>query len=159
MHVRSNMAVLEEMMRVSKPGGLIASREMIGAASRLEPETDILKFAWQAFTRLIEANGGHPDMGKKLKRGLLDSGIEIVRATASFECYSDDDDIEFFRDLALGWFCAPDTVEAAKRAGLATQEQFEGWRRDLDAWGSHPAAFATIAWGETVARKPTVPAL
>ena len=118
------MAVLDEMMRVLKQEGLIASREMIGAASLLEPETHSLNSAWQAFTRLVEANGGHPDMGKQLKRVLLDSGFENVRATASFECYSDADDVEFYRDLALGWFCAPDTVETAKRAGLATQEQF-----------------------------------
>ena len=158
MHVRDNMAVLDEIMRVLKPEGTIASREMIGTASLLEPETESLRSAWQTFTRPIEANGGHPDMGKQLKSVLQDSGFENVRATASFECYSDDDDVEFFRDLALGWFCAPDTVEAAKRAGLATQEQFDGWRRDLDAWASRPGAFAAIAWGKAVARKPTGPA-
>ena len=157
MHVPDTGSVLRETLRVLKPGGLIAGREMIGAGSCLEPETEGLRGAWQAFMRLVQANGGHPDMGKQLKQTFLDAGFGEVRASASFDCYSDREEIAFFHGLAIGWFFSPDTVNAACAAGLATREQFDAWRVEIDAWSRQPGAFAATAFGEAIGRKPRLP--
>ena len=150
MHVPDTKAVLAEVHRVLKPGGIISSREMFVDSSFLEPE---LSGGWDTFSKLITANGGHPQMGKELKREFLEAGFSDISAGVSFEPFVTDEDIDFLHDFIIGWFFAPGTVEAATKYGLATEEQFNDWRTLLDQWRETPGALAGFAWGEAVGRK------
>ena len=154
MHVPDTQATLAEVRRVLKPRGIVSSRELISASSFFEPELDDLRGAWTTFSNLLEANGGHPQMGKELKRTFLEAGFSDIHASTSFESYSTTEDIDFLHGFSIGWFFSPDTVEAATKHGLASQEQFDGWRRMLDQWKDTPGAFAALAWGEAIGRKP-----
>ena len=51
-----------------KPGGILANRELICDPSFMEPSSEGLAGGWDTFTNLLAANGGHPQMGKELKR-------------------------------------------------------------------------------------------
>ena len=62
-------------------------------------------------------------------------------------------DIVFFYSVATGWFLSPQVIGAAIKSGLATQEQFDRWRADLDEWKSNPAASGAVPFGECVAFK------
>lgn len=154
MHVPHTRAVLAEVKRVLKPGGLISGRELIGSSSFAEPELGGLSDVWRTFLGLLEANGAHPEMGKELKRALLEAGFTGIHASASFESFSTAEDVAFFHASAGGWFFSSDTVETAEKHGLATREQFENWRRMMDEWKESPGAFAAIAWGEALGRRP-----
>ena len=152
-HVPDTRAALDEIRRVLKPGGLISCRELIGESSFSEPAAD-LREAWSLFTRLIEANGGHPQMGKELKARLIEAGFTDVAATASFETFSTPEDIAFFYGLVVDWFFSPKLMAAATMYGLATHEQFEKWRASHDAWRDAPGAVGATAFGEAIATKP-----
>ncbi len=150
MHVPDTKAVLAEVRRVLKPGGIISSREMFVDSSFLEPE---LSGGWETFSRLITANGGHPQMGKELKRAFLEAGFSDISTGVSFEPFVTDEDIDFLHGFIVGWFFAPGTVEAATKYGLATEEQFNDWRALLDQWREDSGALAGFAWGEAIGRK------
>ena len=77
MHVPDTSTTLSEVKRVLKPGGIIASREFILDSSFLEPGTEYTADAWATFGNLLQANGGHPQMGKELKHKLIEAGFPI----------------------------------------------------------------------------------
>jgi len=150
MHAPDTVAVLAEARRVIKPGGIISSREMFVDSSFLEPS---MKDGWETFAKLIEANGGHPQIGRELKRLFIEAGFRDISSSVSFEPFCTDEDIDFLHGFITGWFFAPDTVSAATKHGIATKEQFDEWRRGLDEWRDTPGALAAFAWGETTGRK------
>lgn len=154
MHVPDTRSVLAEVRRVLKPGGIVSGREMIGDATFFEPEVGDLAEAMETFLNLLRANGGHPQMGKELKRVFLEAGFSDIRAGASFETYTTAEDIHFYHSFAGGWFFSPATVDVVVKHGLASRERIDDWRRMLDEWRDSQGAMGAVAWGEAIARKP-----
>ncbi len=151
MHIPDTTALLAEIRRVLKPGGLFATRDMIGSASFMTPHFGTLDSAFRTFERLLTGNGGHPQMGKEIKSLLQDAGFVDIRASASFEVFSAPEDVTFWHKFVQEWYLSDHIVESAIQFGIATQEQFDVWRTSLDQWKNHPGAFGALAWGEAIA--------
>ena len=154
MHIPDTEGTLSEVMRVLKPGGVLASREMVSAASFVGPEAAVDPVAWATFAKLIGARGGHPNMGRNLKDVFVKAGFVDVEASASFDFFSTPEDVAFFHVFVNQWFLSDEVVGPAVQFGLATAEQFEKWRGDMDRWDGDPGAVAAVAFGEAIGFKP-----
>lgn len=153
-HVPETQAVLAEAKRVLKPGGLVSVREWILDGSFLAPDFEVTYDAWATLAELMIADDGHPNIGRDLKRHLLEAGFTDVRPTASFTSYTTTEDVDYISRVIEGWFLSADVRAAATAYGVATQQQLNNLEQALKRWIGHPGAFGAVAYGECIAYKP-----
>ena len=154
MHVPNTAAVLSEVKRVLKPGGIIACREMICESAFTYPEFGIMRRSWDMFEDLVVADDGHPQMGKELKGRLLEAGFADIRMSASYSLYSSPEAIASIYRLISQWLLSPEIAEAAIKYGAASKSLVNDLQAAYDRWKDHPGALFAFAYGEAIGRKP-----
>ena len=154
MHIPDTMAALAEIKRVLKTGGILGARELIGDASFIEPDIGNLNRAPAVFSAVLIANDGHPQMGKELRARFSEAGFVDIESTGSFQSFGSPSDIAVFTGLLINYVFAPPIAEQAFSHGIATREELDEWRDAAVVWKDHPGAFAALAHGEAIGRKP-----
>ena len=75
-HLDDPVAVLQEMARVTRPGGVVAVVDTDDGSLMVHPEPDGFAELIEASARSQQARGGDRNVGRKLKDLLLQAGLE-----------------------------------------------------------------------------------
>lgn len=151
-HVGDPVAVLREMARVTRPGGLLAVRDADYEAMTWAPAQPGLTQWLDLYRGAARGAGGEPDAGRHLLRWAHEAGLSEVTASASVWCFADDEAREWW-----GGQWQRRAVESSFRDEVLAQglgdehaiaEVVEGWR----AWTQSPDGWFVVVHGEVLAR-------
>ena len=153
-YVPEPSAALSEARRVLKPGGILFCHEMIIDSSFAYPDHEVLERGWQIFADLLQADDGHPQMGKELSRRLQDSGFADIQLSMTFETYAEAHEFDSFFHLVKDWFLSPEIAGPAQQYGVGEEAELQRLSEQMDIWRATRGAFAAIAFGQAIAVKP-----
>ena len=149
-YIPDTAAALSEARRVLKQGGVLHCREMIISSSFTFPENEDLNRGWEIFSDLLQADDGHPQIGKELQIHLEKAEFTNLQVSPTFETYSGPEGVDLFYRLVKGWFLSDEITNAAKAYGTAVDEDFIRLVKSLETWRHQPGAVASIAFGRVL---------
>jgi ubiquinone/menaquinone biosynthesis C-methylase UbiE len=153
-HLREPAAALREMLRVVRPGGLVAVRDVDwGTVSYWPPDPWLDRFVETHFKTWYR-NGGEPRMGRRLRALFNAAGVADLQVTASVWCYATPSEtIEWGESYAERLLTSPMGSRPVEY-GFATREDLEAMAAAFRAWAVHPDAFWAFTHVAALARKP-----
>jgi ubiquinone/menaquinone biosynthesis C-methylase UbiE len=140
-HLRERGAALGEMLRVVRPGGLVAVREVDWSTAAYWPRDPWIDRFIETHLRTWYRNGGEPQVGRQLRALFNAAGVARLQITASVWCYATrDETVEWGESYADRLLTSP-MGERAIEYGYASRSEVESMASAFRAWGAHPDAF------------------
>ncbi|KAJ3152188.1 hypothetical protein HDU89_001407 [Geranomyces variabilis] len=153
-HVSDPICALREMHRVTKPGGIVAVREVDFAGTVWYPAVEGLPEWLALYSRVARANGGEPDAGRRLHAWARAAGFDPIKIAKSSSTwtYSTEAEVAWWSKLWAERTLASDFAKTALAKGVATQEQLEAVSKTWREWGAREDPWFALLNGEIIAR-------
>lgn len=152
-HLKEPAAALREMLRVLRPGGLVAVRDVDWGTVAYWPSDPWLDRFMAVHVKTWTDNGGDPLMGRKLRALFNASRIADVRVSASQWCYaSPEETVEWGDSYADRLLTSPMGARAVER-GNATAADLGAMAAAFRAWARHPDALWSFIHVAALGRK------
>ncbi|GAB3264489.1 methyltransferase domain-containing protein [Kineosporia babensis] len=149
-HVADPVQALREMIRVCRPGGVVAVRDSDYGGFVWYPQLPALDHWLELYYAAARANGGEPDAGRRLLAWARAAGAENVTVSSATWCHADP-------DARAGWggMWADRIVNSAitqqlLTSGLATEDDLKSISSAWSEWAAHPDGWISILHGEVL---------
>jgi len=153
-HLSDPVAVLREMRRVAKPGGVVAVRDADYAGMTWFPSSPGLDEWLALYHEVTQANGAEADAGRRLLSWVREAGFDPagIVPSAGVWCYATPEDRAWWAGLWADRSVASNFAAQAIDHGLADEVGLElladAWRE----WGQQPDGWFSVLHGEVLAR-------
>lgn len=153
-HVTDPVQILREMRRVTKPGGLVATRETDFAGFVWYPESEGMAEWMQMYVRVARANGGEPHAGRRLLAWARLAGFQPtqVTCTGSAWCYATQDERAWWGSLWADRLVKSNFAPTAVKNGIATIEEIQKVSQAWREWAAADDAWFGVLHGEVVCK-------
>ncbi len=153
-HVADPVTALREMIRVCRPGGVVAVRDADYSGFVWYPELPGLDRWLAAYKAAARANQGEPDAGRRLLAWAQAAGAPQVTATSSTWCYGDPAARAAWGGMWADRITGSAITEQLLSSGQASQAELEQMSQAWREWAADPDGWISIVHGEVLIRMP-----
>ncbi|WPG99066.1 Hypothetical protein R9X50_00187100 [Acrodontium crateriforme] len=154
-HLDAPVAALKEMLRVAKPGGVIATRESDLRMWNFHPQVPGVVRFHETMLATHAAGGGATDAGVRLVSWAMKAGAKRESITASMGtwCYSTPGERRVWGGTMAERARNGEFRKKALQVGIATDDEFEFMAKGWDEWIATEDACLGCMHGEILVRK------
>ncbi|KAF3938064.1 hypothetical protein ABW19_dt0203381 [Dactylella cylindrospora] len=148
------IAAIKELIRVCKPGGIIASRDCDIEAFTLFPDSDFFKAWKRVYISTAVATGGDPLAGRKEQKWFMEAGVErgdIVCSSSNWT-FSTEEERRWWAEMWAERYEKSELREKAVGFGVVDGEGMDGIAKGWREWVGVEEGWMMAPSGEVVVR-------